>query len=364
MNSPSQQGYLVLADISGFIPFLSGVELEHAQAILSELFDLLIRRLEPVLKVSQLYGDAVLAYRAESHQLKAELLLETIESTYAAFRDRLEGIRRRTTCTCRACRAVPNLDLKFLVHYGQYTQHTLRGKSELMGLDVDLVRTRLLKDQVGSESDDGAYVLFTGQSMAEMGLESEGMSEQTGTYEHYGQIKTYKLDLRVRYQVMVATRKVFVRPEEAYSVHTCDIEAPPAVVWQWLNDTEKRTRWMRGRKWSAVWRPGGRMGVGARNHCAHGIGSIAETVLDWRPFDYFTVELIPSLGHWRIIQTYQLEPLGAGHGTRLHSHIKLLSPLPEWLVRPLCNMGVTLLLKSDSDRLARLITAEAATSPA
>lgn len=38
-------------------------------------------------------------------------------------------------------------------------------------------------------------------------------------------------------------------------------------------------------------------GVGTRNHCMNGKDAIIEEVLDWRPFDYFTVSVqlpIPS----------------------------------------------------------------------
>ena len=62
MSNNSQHGYLLLADISGFVPFLAGVELEHAQAILEELFELITRCAEPALCVSERTGGALLAY--------------------------------------------------------------------------------------------------------------------------------------------------------------------------------------------------------------------------------------------------------------------------------------------------------------
>jgi hypothetical protein len=361
MENKPQAGYFILADISGFVAYLTNTELAHAQAILSELLALITNRFTPILTVSQWYGDAVFAYAPTAHILRGETLLELIESTYGAFRDRLAGIRRRTTCTCQACRALATLDLKFLVHYGEYMPHAIGVNAELVGLDVDLVRKRMLKDQMTDNVDWRGYALFTESSLSQLRMPTEGMRTQSGTYEYLGEIKTYCLDLQVRYQAMSDARHMFVMVEEAYVVLTYDFDVAPTIVWEWLNDFEKRHHWMQGRTWSVVLRPGGRTGAGARNHCHHGMGTIIETVLDWRPFDYFTVELSLLSGLLAFVQTYQLESLADGHRTRLHSHTKLHRTWPRWLAQSLCAMGVRLMLKPDLDRMAHLIAAETLT---
>ena len=43
----ARQGYLLLADISGYTKFLTGSELEHAQAIIHELTTLVRERMVP-----------------------------------------------------------------------------------------------------------------------------------------------------------------------------------------------------------------------------------------------------------------------------------------------------------------------------
>jgi len=37
---------------------------------------------------------------------RGEVLLELLESTYVAFGDRVEAIKRHTTCQCNACRLI------------------------------------------------------------------------------------------------------------------------------------------------------------------------------------------------------------------------------------------------------------------
>jgi len=364
MGNKPAHGYLLLADISGFVPFMAGVELEHAHAILEELFELITRCLEPVLSVSERDGGALLAYVPAERLPRGEQLLEVIEATYGNFRDRLEAIRRHTSCTCNACRAVPGLELNFLVHYGDFVLNRVAGQEVLFGLDVDVVRRRLIKDQIPPESGACGYVLFTETGLEHLGIASKGMQAQVKNYSAQGDIRTYLWDIRAKYLVDAARRIVVVLPEDAYATLTRDFDVAATTLWNWLNDPQLRTRWMKGRHWSAALRPGGRTGTGARNHCEHGVGSLTETILDWKPFDYFTIEATPSAGPVVMIQTYRLAPRTDVRGTRLEVTIRTKGAMPEWLARPLCSAGASLVLKSDLDRLARLLAQESASRTA
>jgi hypothetical protein len=92
-------------------------------------------------------------------------------------------------------------------------------------------------------------------------------------------------------------------------------------------------------------RPGGRTGVGARNHCAHGKGVSMETILDWRPFDYATIETKDD--DMLMLRTVQLEPLPDGRSTRMHCHIKVQMPGPAWLRRAVVKFMMTKIFKFD-----------------
>src|SRR3989442_15505112 len=139
MEQKPQQGYLVLADISGYTSYLAGVELDHAQGVLTDLLETIVASFKSLLTISKLEGDAVFGYVPESQVSRGETLIEFVEAGYMAFRDRLDGIRRRTTCTCDACRAIPSLDLKFIIHHGDYMTQSIAGIHELVGSDVNLV---------------------------------------------------------------------------------------------------------------------------------------------------------------------------------------------------------------------------------
>ena len=90
-----QQGYLVIADISGYTSFLTRTELEHAHGIVAELTTLVIARLGEPLRFVELEGDAVFAYAPAAAFADAERLLDMIEGCYVAFQLRLEEMRRR-----------------------------------------------------------------------------------------------------------------------------------------------------------------------------------------------------------------------------------------------------------------------------
>ena len=145
--SKTQNGYLIIADITGYTAFLSGSELEHAEDSLRSLIDLLIKQTQVPLLISRLEGDAVISYADQRSILQGQTLVEMMESTYVAFKQAIELMVLNTTCNCNACRNIPNLDLKFFVHFGTYMLQQLPAYTELIGTDVNTVH-RLTKNTI------------------------------------------------------------------------------------------------------------------------------------------------------------------------------------------------------------------------
>ena len=88
--------YLLLADISGYTGFMSGVEEEHgldfsggipaAYPILADLLDSVVEGVSPDLALVKLEGDAVFAAApAAGLDGQGDRVLETIHGTYRAF---------------------------------------------------------------------------------------------------------------------------------------------------------------------------------------------------------------------------------------------------------------------------------------
>jgi hypothetical protein len=154
---------------------------------------------------------------------------------------------------------------------------------------------------------------------------------------------------------------VVVSPEQADLVFTIEFPVPTPVAWHYLTDPGKKSQAFSGFAiFSPQARPGGRNGPGASNHCAHGKdykGSTIETFLDWRPFDYLTVESVE--GKLVLRETYQFEPTADGQKTRLEVLTQIVTlPLPRWLKRIFVKLFVAKKLTMPYYAIAQLMAKE------
>ena len=321
MESKTQEGFLLFADITGYEKYLNNVEIEHATGVIRELLELIINQIVPPLQYATVKGDGVLMHMPANLLGRPEVILEMVESTYLSFKDRVKSIDRNNTCGCRACTSAPDLDLKFFVHYGQYLpQHSDDNRVDLAGMDALLLKERKLKNQV--ENIKEPFVLFTNVSLEKLNLELTDSILNTAEYQHYGVIPTTRVNLSTRYKQLMEERRTFVSPAEADIDISVEITARPIEIWEWLNNPHLRTKWMRTRTWNELKRPGGRLGVGAQNHCSHALGNIIETVLDWNPYTFFTSKT--EEGNLQLLQTFELIPSADLNATSVHWRVKIV----------------------------------------
>lgn len=204
MERKTQMGYLVLADISGYTSFVATTEIEHADLALSILLEAIVEELGSLLIISKLEGDAVFAYIEESKLPEGKSLLELIDHTYLVFRDKAEVLYRQATCECKACLAIPTLDLKFMVHHGEFLIQQVAGIRDLLGTDVNLIH-RLTKNHVTESTGWKGYALFTNQGLERMQTDKASFVQQTESYEHLGDVDIYCMDMHIRYEELKAS---------------------------------------------------------------------------------------------------------------------------------------------------------------
>src|SRR6185436_14866271 len=204
MEQKTQTGYLVLADISGYTSFVAQTEIEHAHLALSLLLETIVGELKDRLTIFQLEGDAVFAYVGSDRLPEGKSLLGLIDQTYLSFRDKALALYAGATCPCRACKALPTLDLKFMVHYGDFIIRQVAGIQHLLGTDVNLIH-RLSKNHVSESTGWRGYALFTNQGLERMQTDKAAFVQQTESYEHLGEVETYVRDMHVRYEEMKAS---------------------------------------------------------------------------------------------------------------------------------------------------------------
>ena len=58
MLPKAESACFAIADISGYTHFVSGVELDHAQDIIADIMDTLVRALRPPFRLAKFEGDA------------------------------------------------------------------------------------------------------------------------------------------------------------------------------------------------------------------------------------------------------------------------------------------------------------------
>lgn len=332
----TKHGYLVLADISGYTGYLAKVELEHANEILTSLLEVIVNKFKSVLTISKLEGDAVFANVDEEKIARPESLLELIENTYFAFRRYRESSNRSSTCTCRACQNMNTLELKFFVHHGDYMVQNISGIRELVGSDVNLIH-RLTKNHVTENMGWNAYVLFTQNALECTGLQLDDIHAQDESYEHLGTVQTQTFNLIPRYQTMISSQKIFVTAEEADYITHYEFKYPLATVWDWIMDLQKRNQAMGDLgQWKIISRAKGRTGVGSENHCAHGKGASIETVMDWKPFEYSTVDSMDGKVMFR--ETMIFTSTNESKHTHVEVRVKLFKPKPLFITRVMVKM--------------------------
>ncbi len=289
------EGYLLLADISGYTEFLTGTELEHSHAIVTELTRLIRSVLNPPMQFVKLEGDAVFCFAPREAFPNGELLLELVESCYFDFSSRLLNMVRSTTCPCDACREIGSLDLKFVAHFGTFiVDRDEDGRVDLAGPDVILVH-RLLKNTVIESGGPSSYGFFT-DPCAKCGSARLPLPAHTESYDHFGEVVGVVQDLAGVARRRRESERVRITDDDADWVSSYIVDAPPSVCWQYFVDPAKRLRHLGAVETGVEFHPNaeGRVATGASSHCAHGDGGDAlREYLDWRPYEYFTCRLTP-----------------------------------------------------------------------
>jgi len=306
------RGALVIGDISGYTGYLTGVELEHSHDVIADLLDTMVQQAAGVLTLSKLEGDAMFWYCIGVGDGVA--LLTAIEAVYAAFRRRVRTIVHQTTCTCNACRQIPDLDLKMVAHAGEFVLRDIAGTRELVGGDVITVH-RLLKNHVIEEHGVRAYAFLTDALLEEGRLTLTDGEPHVEHYDHVGDVAGRVLDLERRWNEAGTTRAAYLTPDDATITLDYHLKAPPGVVWDYLTDPRKRMLWTKGVKRIEREDADTPMGVGSMNHCVHGAGATREEILDWAPYDSYTWTSSSPLGVMRM--TCELEPGPDGSGTHV-----------------------------------------------
>jgi hypothetical protein len=148
VTAPSEQGVVILVDISGFTALVYEMDLFVGRDTIFSLLSSIIKTNQLSLNIAELEGDAVFYYRlgpAPSHKEifhQYERMLHSFWGTVSSIAALKE-------------KSLP-LSLKMIVHYGDIAQYQINGFEKLYGKVITEAHL-LLKNNVQSHS----YILMT-----------------------------------------------------------------------------------------------------------------------------------------------------------------------------------------------------------
>lgn len=259
-------GYIAMADISGYTTFVAATELEHSREILSELLEVTSRALEAHLTPVRLQGDAIICVGTD------DAVVDCLGSAFVAFHRRARAMVAATTCPCAACQTVPSLTLKFVAHHGTFSNVEVRGRTDLVGADVNIA-FRLLKNHVPSHE----YVLIT-RAVLERLPQGERAAFLPIVEEYdVGRVEAFYRDLRALRALAIRPARGAVTRDGADVRVATTVDASPALLWDLMKDPRAFERILSAP--SVDIKPGARGTLqGAEYHCHH--GKDAETIFE------------------------------------------------------------------------------------
>jgi len=231
--------------------------------------------------------------------------LETLENLYIIFTETAHLMQANTTCPCKACINIKKLDLKMCVHYGEYMIQTLGDREELLGADV-IVPHRMLKNHIIEQTGIQSYAVFSQAAADALGLHDlcKPLAPHKETYEHLGEVNMLVHNLRTAWEQEQARQHYRVDPDTAWIKIELDIPFPPSLIWDYITTPALEAPILGLEYVKRTDTLGGRTRPGASFHCAHSSGDFFNKIVDWKPFNYYTVQqnVMGDIEYYRTIR--------------------------------------------------------------
>lgn len=315
----TQNGFLVLADIAGYTNFLANTPTDIGGRITAELLDELIATVKPPFKVGNVVGDAIFIYAPDDGTASGQTVLEAVDSLYCAFADRVAALRYGANCPTDPAQLAGALDLKMVVHHGEYSRNVIGDREELSGSAVVALH-RLAKNTVTEDTGHTGYAMLTSVAVNHMNLNAffEELEIRTEVIEHLGEINAYVYPLVPVWERLRRGIRRFVERSEDLLIDemNIDLPVPPCRAWEFCTEPQYRMQWITGiEDISLDGTDHGRIGLDTIQYCDHGNNMVVPVIVsDWRPFDYISYQIETPLG-LVVDQTIEMQPIGTG--TRL-----------------------------------------------
>jgi hypothetical protein len=197
------------------------------------------------------------------------------------------------------------LDLKMCIHYGEYLVQKLGDREELLGADV-IVPHRMLKNHVIEQTGIKSYALFSEAASQSLGLQNlcDPLTPLNEAYEHIGEVNMLVHNLRTAWEKDQARNSHLVDPNNAWIAIELEIPFPPSLIWDYITVPDLEGPVLGLEYVKRIDDLGGRTRPESKFHCAHSSGDFFNKVVDWKPFEHYTVlqSVAGGLEYYRTIR--------------------------------------------------------------
>ena len=212
----NKSGFLLIADISGYTPFIKNHSMRkkpiigkkiadfwdsHAHKLINTLLEEVIQNFEPVMQFNKLEGDAALFFLEEiSDKNQMQDIYKKMVITRERFNSKVNSLQFVQSCPCDPCQQSKNLKLKMFLHKGYFNQTEIRNNQELSGEALIFIH-RLLKNKVKSSE----YFLFSDAVLEQLDKDLE-FSLITQKIDDFGKQKLGFIDFEGKSNTVVDNR--------------------------------------------------------------------------------------------------------------------------------------------------------------
>ncbi|CAA7195241.1 DUF2652 domain-containing protein [Chryseobacterium potabilaquae] len=148
-NTNIQEGIILIPDFNGFTEFVFNTKLYIGEYVITQLLSTLMESNNQYFSISEIEGDAILFYKYDKNPsyIKMNKILQKMRES---FNKRIGELSRELSITI-------NLSLKFIIHYGKFSQYHIGNFKKLYGTTI-VEAHQFLKNNYAEQP---SYALFS-----------------------------------------------------------------------------------------------------------------------------------------------------------------------------------------------------------
>ncbi|MFC3158646.1 Protein of unknown function [Chryseobacterium arachidis] len=179
-NTNIKEGIILIPDFSGFTEFVFNTKLYTGEYIVRQLLSTLIDMNNEYFEISEIEGDAILFYRYDKNP--------SYKKISGMLRSMLNAFTRKVEELSKSLSTAIDLSLKFIVHYGKFSQYKIGNFQKLYGKPI-VEAHQMLKNGL---AEYPSYVLFSNSFLENSQNEEDEFNEEKKRHPEVGVIHYFE----------------------------------------------------------------------------------------------------------------------------------------------------------------------------